>query len=123
MEKLRKTKIWWDGEERRLLDEVDVISSVSGGSFTAAYYGLFREELFDPDKFEKVFLYRDIQSELVTSLLNPVNLFRLASPSFGRIDIATELYDSEIFRGKTFRDLSEKNLRPFVMINETDISM
>jgi NTE family protein len=123
MEKLRKTKIWWDGEERRLLDEVDVISSVSGGSFTAAYYGLFREELFDPDKFEKVFLYRDIQSELVTSLLNPVNLFRLASPSFGRIDIATELYDSEIFRGKTFRDLSEKNLRPFVMINATDISM
>lgn len=43
MERLRNPKIQWEGQERRLLDEVDVISSVSGGSFTAACYGLFRE--------------------------------------------------------------------------------
>lgn len=123
MEKLRKTKIMWEGEERRLLDEVDVISSVSGGSFTAAYYGLFRDELFDPGKFEKVFLYRDIQGELVAGLFNPSNWLRLASPTFGRIDLATELYDREIFEGKSFRDLSDMKLRPFIMINATDIAM
>jgi NTE family protein len=41
LEELRKTEVVIDGKKRRLLDEVDVISSVSGGSFTAGYYGLF----------------------------------------------------------------------------------
>jgi len=123
MERLRDTKIQWDGRERRLLDEIDVISSVSGGSFTAAYYGLFREELFDPEKFEKVFLYRNIQGELVASLFNPVNWVRLASPSYGRIEVASELYDREIFREKTFADLIAQERRPYIMLNATDITM
>jgi predicted acylesterase/phospholipase RssA len=123
MERLRNTKIQWDGQERSLLDEVDVISSVSGGSFTAAYYGLFRDELFDPDKFEKVFLYRNIQGELVASLFNPVNFVRLASPGFGRIEVAAELYDREIFREKTFGDLAAQARRPYIMLNATDITM
>ena len=123
MERLRNTTIQWDGRERRLLDEVDVISSVSGGSFTAAYYGLFREELFDPEKFEKVFLYRNIQGELVASLFNPINWVRLASPDFGRIEVAAELYDREIFREKTFADLIGQARRPYIMLNATDLTM
>lgn len=39
MEELRDTSIIVNGENKRMLDEVDFISSVSGGSFTAAYYG------------------------------------------------------------------------------------
>jgi hypothetical protein len=46
LEKLNGIKFQWQGEVRSLLDEVDVISSVSGGSFTAAYYGLFGENMF-----------------------------------------------------------------------------
>ena len=34
------------GAERTLLDDVDVISSVSGGSFTAAHYALFGTDGF-----------------------------------------------------------------------------
>jgi NTE family protein len=123
MEKLRKIKIQWEGGERRLLDEVDVISSVSGGSFTAAYYGLFGDKLFDPGKFEKVFLYRNIEGELIASLFNPINWFRLASPSFGRIELASELYDREIFGEKSFTDLINQAHRPFIMLNATDITM
>jgi NTE family protein len=123
MEQLRNTRIDWEGKERRLLDEVDVISSVSGGSFTAAYYGLFREELFDPNKFEKNFLYKDIERGLIFTLLNPINWFRLASPTFGRVELAAELYEREIFRGKTFSYLIDQGLRPFIMINATDITM
>ena len=123
MEKLRNTTIQWEGRERRLLDEVDVISSVSGGSFTAAYYGLFRDELFDPESFEKVFLYRNIQGELIASLFNPINWFRLASPTFGRIELAAELYNREIFKDKTFGDLIDQARRPFIMLNATDITM
>lgn len=122
MEKLRNTQILWKGQQKRLLDEVDVISSVSGGSFTAAYYGLFRDRLFaEKDGFEKRFLYRDIEGELVASLFNPVNWLRLASPTFGRIDLASELYNQTIFENRTFADL-QKTGRPFVTLNASDMS-
>jgi len=120
LEKLRDTTIVWEGKRRRLLDEVDVISSVSGGSFTAAYYGLFGDELFE--RFEPVFLYRDLEGDLKRLLWSPVNWARLASPTFGRIDLAAELYDREIFRGKTYGDLLGRGRRPYVLLNATDMS-
>ena len=123
LEKLRDTKIRWEGRETRLLDEVDVISSISGGSFTAAYYGLFGDELFDPQRFQKVFLYRNILSDLIASMFNPINWFKLASPYFGRIDLAGEIYDKEIFRQKNFGDLTSRSRRPFILINATDMTL
>src|SRR4029077_2751468 len=53
LEALRDTTIQWRGRSRALLDEVDVISSISGGSFPAAYYALRGRQIFDefPDKF------------------------------------------------------------------------
>jgi len=122
MEKLRDTKITWEGQNKSLLDEVDVISSVSGGSFTAAYYGLFRDRLFaEHDGFLDKFLYKDIQTELLKQLLNPLNLARLESPTFGRIDLVAEYYNEAIFEKKTFADLGAQG-RPFLMINATNMS-
>ena len=118
MEALRDTVIRVDGREKRLLDEVDCISSVSGGSFTAAYYGLFRERLFED--FRVRFLERDIQGALAGQLFNPVNWVRLASPYFSRIDMAAELYDSDIFDAATFERLQSK-ARPFVILNATNL--
>src|SRR5258708_5097198 len=40
LEELEHSEVVWEGEKRRLLDEVAYISAVSGGSFTAAYYAL-----------------------------------------------------------------------------------
>ncbi|WP_227520178.1 hypothetical protein [Marinobacter sp. LV10R510-11A] len=40
-----------------MLDQVDVISAVSGGSYTAAYYGLFGDRLFED--FGERFLRRN----------------------------------------------------------------
>jgi NTE family protein len=122
LEKLDKTIIHWNGHEKTLLDEVDVISSVSGGSFTAAYFGLHRREIFaKQDGFEDRFLYRNIQGDLFRKLFNPVNWLRLASPTFGRIDLASEFYDQEIFDGAVYADLAERG-RPFIMVNATDMS-
>ena len=35
------------GKKIRMIDEVDLITGVSGGSFTALAYGLYGEKLFD----------------------------------------------------------------------------
>lgn len=118
MEELRRTVIEVDGMQKSLLDEVDCISSVSGGSFTAAYYGLYRDQLFAD--FRERFLERNIQGALVRRLFNPANWVRLASPYFGRIDLAAELYDRDIFAGATFEHL-QSGERPFVILNATDL--
>src|SRR5215469_8470495 len=49
-----------NGQQRRLLDEIDMMSSVSGGSFPAAYYGLYRDKIFS--NFESDFLSKDIEA-------------------------------------------------------------
>lgn len=120
LQELRDTRILVDGVEKRLLDEVDVISSVSGGSFTSAYYGLFGERIFTD--FEPVFLRRDLQTRLIFELLNPLNWFRMAADALNRSDLAIRLYDHAIFEGKTFADLQATN-GPFLMINAADIAI
>jgi len=120
LEKLKNTRITWKGEEKSLLDEVDCISSISGGSFTAAYYGLFRERIFQD--YRGRFLEADVQGSLFWSLFNPWNWVRLASPYFSRIDLAAEYYDENIFDGKSFTTLTETGRRPFIILNATNLA-
>lgn len=116
---LKDTPIVWEGKKKSLLDEVDLISSISGGSFTAAYYKLFGDRIFSD--FEAKFLKRDIQKELFHGLFKPWNAVRLASPYFDRIDMAAELYDKTVFDGKSFADLQADLKKPFLVINATDL--
>ncbi|MBI3596723.1 MAG: patatin-like phospholipase family protein [Nitrospirae bacterium] len=118
---LSETTITWQGKTKRLLDEVDLISTISGGSFTGAYYALFGDWTFD--EFESRFLKRDIEGELTGELWNPVTLIRLASPSFDRIDLAAELYDRTIFEDKTYEALVSRPRRPFLVISATNMSL
>ena len=46
LEELRATEIIVEGRRRRLIGEVDLITGVSGGSFTALAYALYGERLF-----------------------------------------------------------------------------
>jgi NTE family protein len=120
LEELAKTEVIIDGKKRRLLDEVDVISSVSGGSFTAAYYGLFGDRIFQD--FESRFLKEDIQGALVKRIFfNPVNWVRLLSPFFDRSDLAAEYYDEHVFESGTFGDIASRK-GPMIIINATDMT-
>src|SRR5208337_2187192 len=104
LETLRDTTVSIRGRQRRLLDEVDWISGVSGGSFTAAYYGLFRDRIFED--FEARFLKKDIQGDLVRgTFFNPVNWAKFSSPYYARSDLAADYYNKNVFEGKTFGDL------------------
>jgi len=118
LEELRDTQVSIGGQPRRLLDEMDFVSGVSGGSFTAAYYGLDGDGIFRD--FEQRFLRRNVQRDLLLSLLNPINWVRLLSPLFSRSDLAAEYYDQKIFDGRTFADL-ERGPRVELVINATDM--
>ena len=85
LQALRDASVTVDGRERRLLDEVDVISSVSGGSYTAAYYGLYGERIFHD--YTQDFLYRDWQGELLKLATRPGSLAAMASRRFNRSDL------------------------------------
>jgi NTE family protein len=119
LEALRDTEVGSAGNRERLLDKVDLISGVSGGSFTAAYYGLFGERIFQD--FEPRFLKKDVQGDLGKAVIfNPYNWARLFSPFFDRSDLAAEYYDREIFGGATFADLGQQG-GPLIVINATDM--
>ena len=120
LEAMADAKIRWEGRERRLLDEIDVISSVSGGSFTAAYYGLFGDRIFE-DYADK-FLYRDVQGHLTWSLFNPASWVKLGSSKYDRSDLAAAYYDEILFEGKTFSDIHARN-GPKLDINATEIAL
>ncbi len=119
MQELRDTLVETDGKLTRLLDEVDTISSVSGGSFTAAYYGVFGDQLFE--SYEDDFLRRDVQKTLIRGVLNPVNWLKSAFSGFDRKEMAIEYYDQTIFKGATFADMRIED-GPFIEINATDLA-
>jgi NTE family protein len=120
LEKLKSTEITIDGKKHRLLDEVDGISSVSGGSFTAGYYGLFGDRIFQD--FEGKFLKKNIQGALVVrTFLNPISWFKFFSGTFARSDLAAEYYDKHIFEGGTFGDMAARK-GPLIIMNATDMS-
>ena len=120
LDELRNTTVTIGKKKRRLLDEVDLISSVSGGSFTSAYYGLFGDRIFKD--FDKRFLKKPVQSDLIKlSFLSPKAWIRLLPGLFERSDLAAEYYNQLIFRKKTFADLRED--APSIIINATDLSL
>ena len=63
LEELWRTEIVIDGQRRRLIDEVDVVTGVSGGSFTALAYALYGDRLFS--EYEARFLKRDVAAARV----------------------------------------------------------
>lgn len=103
-----------------LLDEVDVVSSVSGGSFAAAHLGVFGKERF-LRVFPEDVLLRPIERDLVLRLLAPWHWWKLASWWYGRSDLAAEYYDRHVFAGARYGDLPRT--RPLVQLNATDIGL
>jgi len=119
LEELRDTKYQVGGVQVRLLDEVDRISSVSGGSFTSAYYGLFGDGIFED--FKEVFLYEDVQGALSSQVLGLFDMLKRLFSTDSRTEIAVRYYDKHIFRGKTFADLRDSG-GPFILINASDLN-
>jgi NTE family protein len=120
LEELRRTEITVGGKSRRMIDEVDTMTGVSGGSFTALAYALHGERLFA--EYEQRFLKRDVEGALLWRSLNPFNWHKFIGGSAGRSELAADYYDEILFEGATFRDLLDKTGVPVAIATGTDIS-
>ena len=114
LEALRQKRFKTGGESRRMIEAVDIISSVSGGSFTAAYYGLFGEKLFTD--FKKDFLYQETEANLINDLHDP----RVWFGNKTRTEYAIDYFDETLFHGATFQDMLGED-SPLIIINATDL--
>ena len=122
LEELRRTGIRGSsgsGQPKRLLDEVDFITGVSGGSFTALAYALHGDKLFDD--YDQRFLKRDVQGVLLGRALSPFNWPKIASGDYGRSELAADYYDEILFDGATFGDLHSRRT-PAAIVTATDIT-
>ena len=121
LRELARTPIVWEGYRKRLVDEINIINALSGGSFTAAYYALYHDRIFHD--FEYRFLRKDWESELRARIFrSPSNWFRLLSPYFGRTHIFSELLDEALFDGATFNDLVSSDQRPIIFLHASDMA-
>ncbi len=116
---LRSMTILDGGVRQTLLSEVDYISAVSGGSFPATYYGLYRDKTFDG--FETDFLKRDVNAFIFGIYLLPWNWEWLINPLFGTNDAMAAVYDRLMYHGATYGDLERRGL-PMISVDATDIA-
>lgn len=115
LEELHQTPVTINQEQQALVSEVDVISSVSGGSFTSAYYGLYQDKIFTD--YKQDFLYQDVRDALMGRLMNPASWFS----GLGRTGAAKQYYNEQLFGDATFADIDLAQ-SPYIIINASDIT-
>jgi NTE family protein len=119
LEELHRTAVKTPQGTASALSQIDLITGTSGGSFTALAYALYGEHLFD--FYDKVFLKRDIEGELLQRLFNPLRWPQVLSQGFGRSELAEEYYDEILFHHATYGDLLKKNT-PVAIVGATDVT-
>ena len=108
------------GKRRALVDDIQIVSSVSGGSVTAAYFGLYGPGGLDG--LGPAFLDRDNMATLGWDAVNPITWIDLAITGASRIDVIEELFDQKtLFNRQTFAALNQPG-KPFIIFNTTDMA-
>ncbi|MDO5638819.1 MAG: patatin-like phospholipase family protein [Neisseria sp.] len=120
LEQLSRQNVWVNGREMPLIDNIDLVYGVSGGSVLAAYFSLYGNDTIP--SFERRFLKQNLQRQFAKQVFSTANLPRLTSPQFGRGDLLQEQFDSSLFRHATFGDLEKRRKGPFAVITATDMS-
>lgn len=102
----------------RLSDEVDVISSVSGGSVAAADFALYGVQGFPALRDD--FLYKDGIGTLAWKILNPVGLAETSTNSRERIDALIDYFDASLFHDQTM-DALLHGRHAYLVLNAGDM--
>jgi len=108
-------------EKLGILQHAAAISSVSGSSLTAAYYGLYGNDRDPKHRWNetgvrKAFL-TDFQNGWIQSWFNPWNIMRYWFTNLTRSDIMIEKLNAELYEDKRYKDLIANF--PQIIINAT----
>ena len=85
-------------QDLRILDKVSTISSISGSSLVAGYYGLYGHdsEVWNLANLQETFR-QDFQSSWIARWFLPWHIARYWTSDFDRSDIMKEVFDSFLF--------------------------
>jgi NTE family protein len=119
LQELKNTQFTLNGEPTTMLDQLTLISGVSGGSVLAAHYATFGDESLT--RFESEFLLNDFEGSLIQLAVSPLRLYRLSSPWYGRSNVLAERLDA-LYGGRTFGDLLGRPRGPDLLITATDLT-
>ena len=103
-------------QQRKLLEQVDVISGVSGGTLPAVYYGLGEKAGAFTDQSLREALGYDFQSSWIRRWFLPQNIFRYWLSDFTRSDIMVQVFNNRLYHEATFEDLIP---HPKILLNAT----
>jgi NTE family protein len=101
---------------RALIEKVALVTSVSGGSTIAAYFGLHGPAGLD--RFRAAMLDKDWQSQLHTTFVSPENWQRLMQGGVNGPDKLGNWLDSQVYSGARVKDLPNY---PRIIINAADL--
>jgi NTE family protein len=107
-----------------LTEDVKLISSVSGGSVTAAWFGLHRapgHEDGDLDGLRRDFLTQDNMATLELDAVNPLTWFGLVTGHITRIEAEEALFNARLYHDATLAALNQPG-RPYIVLNATDMA-
>jgi predicted acylesterase/phospholipase RssA len=102
--------------QRGLLEQVDVISGVSGGTLPAVYYGLGDKAGAFTEPAVREALGYDFQSSWIRRWFLPQNIFRYWLSDFTRSDIMVQVFNNNLYHDATFADLQP---HPKILLNST----
>ena len=108
-----------------LLQHVDAISSVSGGSLASALYALNLKNLVVREDWQRYRekLRHDFLGDWLRRLLNPFVWFRLISSEYDRTSVMAEVFDDTLFNKATYSNLRLLSRdRPRLFLNATRAS-
>jgi len=103
-------------QQRGLLEQVDVISGVSGGTLPAVYYGLGDKAGAFTEQVVREELGYDFQSSWIRRWFLPQNIFRYWLSDFTRSDIMVQVFNNRLYHEATFADLQP---HPKILLNST----
>lgn len=121
LEQFKNTMVRPTTRGSSLIDNIDMVYGVSGGSVLAAYFSLEGKDTVP--KFEERFLKKNFQKEVISQVFSLSNFPRLTSPQFGRGDLLQEQLNLTLYKNKTFGDLAKNRKGPFAVISATDMNM
>jgi NTE family protein len=117
LSEIERTRVPGRAGSDSLLDRVNFVSGVSGGSVLTGYYGLKkRAALAD---FRERFLLRNAEESLSTNV-NPLSVVRAVAGGVNDSGTLARWLDANLFEGATFADMRRAR-GPGVWINAADI--